>query len=78
MLTGEAEMELDGRKSKKTNIGYLMDPDVALNRRNVYVGATGGSYTSKLAQNDSSRSNYQQESQRTARLEMSERRMLDQ
>ena len=47
-LTGAAEFELDGKRSNKTNIGYLMDPEIALNRGNVYVGNTGGSYAASM------------------------------
>ena len=36
-LTGANQMNLGGRK--QSNIGYLMDPDVALNARNVFVGS---------------------------------------
>jgi len=46
-LTGASDFELDGKRSQKTNIGYLMDPDIALNRGNVYVGS-GGSYAASM------------------------------
>ena len=76
-LTGATEMNLGG--SKKTNIGYLIDPDVALNRRNVYVGSQGGSYAGKTSINRSSLRSRDSNSAapETSRLEMSERRMLD-
>lgn len=76
-LTGATEMNLGG--NKKTNIGYLIDPDVALNRRNVYVGSQGGSYAGKTNINRSSLRSSESNSAvpETSRLEMSERRMLD-
>mmetsp|Transcript_1141 Transcript_1141/g.1699 ORF Transcript_1141/g.1699 Transcript_1141/m.1699 type:complete len:209 (-) Transcript_1141:766-1392(-) len=73
-LTGSEEMFTDGRK--KNNIGYLMDPDVALNRRNVFVGSEGGSYaaSSRKSREETGAADAAPE---TSRLEMSERRMLD-
>ena len=75
-LTGQTEMNIDG--GKKTNIGYLMDPDVALNRRNVYVGSQGGSYAGKssLDRSRPQSTGGMGEAPETSRLEMSERRML--
>ena len=41
-VTG-TDIEMEGRKNQKnSSIAYLMDPDVALNRGNVYIGRNPG------------------------------------
>ena len=57
-LTGTTadEIELKGRKNQKNaSIAYLMDPDIALNQRNVFVGRNPQQSASNAAGNVSGR-----------------------
>ena len=70
-LTGTTadELELKNRKNQKNaSIAYLMDPDIALNRRNVFVGRNPQQSASNMAGNVSGRD--------SMLMNMSERGML--
>ena len=55
-MTGVNELEMEGKKKKsKSSIGFLMDPNVALDRRNVYAkGASTGSFAQAADMNNQS------------------------
>ena len=55
-MTGVSELEMEGKKKKsQSSIGFLMDPNVALDRRNVYAkGASTGSFAQAVDMNNQS------------------------
>ena len=54
-LTGVSEMEMAGKKKGQSSIGFLMDPNVALDKRNVYAkGASTGSFAQAVDMNNRS------------------------
>ena len=53
-MTGVSEMEMESKKKKgQSSIGFLMDPNVALDKRNVYAkGASTGSFAQAVEINN--------------------------
>ncbi len=55
-LSGPSEIEMNGgKKQKNSSIAYLMDPDVALNRGNVFIGRNTSSHSNASQSNMSAR-----------------------
>ena len=66
-LSGATDIEMEGKKQKKSSIAYLMDPDIALTRGNVFIGRNAT--TGLISQQSSLHSGRD--------VNMSERQMLD-